>query len=304
MVPLIIDCDPGIDDALALFLAAASPELDLRAVTTVAGNRPLDITTANARRVLDLAGRVEVPVHAGCARPFAQDQARCNLVHGADGLGGALSTPSREPTEGHASDVLAAALLASAPNEMTVVAIGPLTNLALAEIRHPGVLRRSRQLLIMGGAAFCPGNITPSAEFNFYADPMAAHIVLSAGADVKLFGLDVTSKAVMPAQWIASLGNLQGRCGKVARAMLAAYAEQDPLLHDACPVAYLLEPKIFGGVHCSVSVDWRPGPTEGHTLAWDAARGDAPFPANALVLTDVHTSHLLELVHGRLDRLQ
>ena len=303
MTPIIIDCDPGIDDALALFLAAGSPELDLLAVTTVAGNRPVDITTANACRLLDLAGRQSVPVHAGCARPLAYPAPRCNLVHGADGLGGIALPLLRGPDPQHACDRLTQQLLQSAPGTLTLVALGPLTNLAMVEVKTPGALRRARALLIMGGAAFCPGNITPSAEFNFHADPLAAHVVMGAGAEVKLFGLDVTSRAVMPPEWIASLGERGTRCGAAAGAMLAAYAAVDPLLHDACPVAYLLDPEIFGGEPSAVSVDWRPGPTEGHSTVWPVTRDDKPFPPNAQVFTELAITRLLALVSERILRL-
>ena len=303
MIPIIIDCDPGIDDALALLLAAGSPEFDLLAVTTVTGNRPVDITTANARRILDLAGRETVPVYAGCARPLGDAQARCNLVHGEDGLGGIELPASRDASSGHAADLIARTLMESSPRTVTLVAVGPLTNLALAEIKTPGVLRRAHSLVIMGGAAFCLGNITPAAEFNFYADPLAAHKVLSAGADVKLFGLDVTSKAVMSPEWIASLGAPGTRCGTAANAMLTAYALADPLLHDACPVAWLIDPSLFTGEMCTVSVDWRPGPTEGQTLAWRVGREDKPFPPNAQVFTDLQTDRVLELVRERIARL-
>ncbi|ROZ62735.1 nucleoside hydrolase [Ramlibacter sp. WS9] len=303
MIPLIIDCDPGIDDALALLLAAGSVEFELLAVTTVAGNRPVETTTANARRILDLAGREDVPVHAGCARPLGAAAPRCNLVHGEDGLCGARLPPTRAAAPGHAADLITATLMQSPPNTVTLVAVGPLTNLALAEIKTPGVLRRARSLVIMGGAAFCPGNITPAAEFNFHADPLAAHTVLAAGADVKLFGLDVTSKAAMSAEWIESLGALRTRCGTAAAAMLTAYAQADPLLHDACPVAWLLDPTLFAGQQCSVSVDWRAGPTEGQTLAWQEERMDKPFPPNARVFVDLRTDRVLELVRQRIARL-
>jgi len=303
MTPLIIDCDPGIDDALALLLAAASPEFELLAVTTVTGNRPLDVTTRNACRLMALAGRSEVPVHAGCGRPIADAAVRCNLVHGEDGLGGVELPDGPDPAAGHASDVLASLLLGAPPQTIDVAAIGPLTNLALAELRHPGLLRRARSLLIMGGAAFRPGNVTPSAEFNFYADPLAAHLVLTAGADVKLFGLDVTSQVAMSAAWIESLAALDTRSAQAAHAMLAAYARFDPLLHDACPLVWLLAPELFGGKPCELSVDWRPGPTEGHTIAWEPKRRDRPFAANALVFTDVDADRVLGLVRERLARL-
>ena len=297
---VIIDCDPGIDDALALLLACASPEIELLGVTAVAGNRPVEVTGLNACRILDVAGRTAVPVFAGCARPLAYAAPRCNGVHGDDGLGGVRLATGREPGEEHASDFIANTLLAAEANSVTLVAVGPLTNLALAEIKHPGVLQRAKQLLVMGGAAFCPGNVTPSAEFNFYADALAAHIVMSAGAQVQLFGLDVTGKAAMPDDWIASFGEIDSRCGRAALGMLQSYAKHDPLLHDACPVAWLLDPTLFRGEPASVAVDWRPGPTEGQTCVWPLSRKDRPQATNAIVFTDVDGARLLALVRERI----
>jgi len=303
MTRLIIDCDPGIDDALALLLACGSPEFELLAVTTVAGNRPVAITAVNACRLLDLAGRHDVPVFAGAARPLTQAQPRCNLVHGEDGLGGVQLATDRSPAGEHASDFIARTLLSEPPGTVTLVAVGPLTNLALAEIKHPGLLLRAKSLLVMGGAAFQPGNITPCAEFNFHADPLAAHTVMEAGPQVHLFGLDVTSKAVMPDEWIASLAELDTRSGRAAYAMLKAYALEDALLHDACPVAWLLEPALFSGEPCAVSVDWRPGITEGQSCAWPMSRGQRPERMNAMVYTGVDGPRLLGLVRERLASL-
>jgi purine nucleosidase len=300
---VIIDCDPGIDDALALLLACASPEIELLGVTAVAGNRPLETTGLNACRILDAAGRTAVPVFAGCARPMAHPAPRCNGVHGDDGLGGVQLPTRRGPREEHASDFIANTLLAADPNSVTLVAVGPLTNLALVEIKYPGLLQRAKRLLVMGGAAFCPGNVTPCAEFNFYADALAAHVVMGAGAQVRLFGLDVTGKAHMPDEWIASFGRIDSRCGRAARDMLQSYAAQDPLLHDACPVAWLLDTTLFSGEPATVTVDWRPGPTEGHTCAWPMSRNDRPRAANAVVFTEVDTPRLLTLVRERIARL-
>jgi purine nucleosidase len=301
MTRLIIDCDPGIDDALALLLACGSPEFELLGVTTVAGNRPVDITSLNACRLLDLAGKNHVPVYAGAARPLTQAQPRCNLFHGEDGLGGVKLPTDRAPAAEHASDFIARTLLQEPTGTVTLVAVGPLTNLALAEIKHPGVLRRTKSLVVMGGAAFQPGNVTPCAEFNFHADPLAAHTVMDAGQHVHLFGLDVTSKAVMSNDWIASLAELDTRCGRAAHAMLEAYALEDALLHDACPVAWLLEPQLFSGEPCAVSVDWRPGVTEGQSCAWPTWR--APERMNAMVYTGVAGPQLLALVRERVARL-
>lgn len=300
---LIIDCDPGIDDALALLLACGSPEFELLGVTTVAGNRPVDITSLNACRLLDLAGREQVPVFSGAARPLAQAQPRCNLFHGEDGLGGVQLTATRRPADGHASDFIARTLLQEPAGTVTLVAVGPLTNLALAEIMHPGVLQRAKSLVVMGGAAFQPGNVTPCAEFNFHCDPLAAHTVMDAGQQVHMFGLDVTSRAIMSDDWIASLADLGTHCGRAAHAMLKAYALEDALLHDACPVAWLLEPALFTCEPCTVSVDWRPGVTEGRSCTWPLWYGQKPESVNAMVYTGVDGPRLFTLMRERLARL-
>lgn len=298
MIDVVIDCDPGIDDAIALMLAAGSPELHLLAVTCVAGNRPLAATTANAARLLALMGRSHVPVHAGCARPMAHAEARTNLFHGEDGLGGATLPEGRPHEALHAVDHLAALLNDAPPGQVTLIATGPLTNLALAEVKHPGTLRRAKQLLVMGGAVFCPGNVNEHAEFNFHADALAAHVVLGAGAPLTLFGLDVTSQVAMPADWIESFAALPGRSAAAAHAMLRAYASADPLLHDACPVAFAIEAALFGGEHHALAVDWAPGPTEGRVRALPA--GAAP---GGEVITRADTGRVLALVRERIATL-
>lgn len=300
---LIIDCDPGIDDALALFLAAGSAaELNLLGVTCVAGNRPVPTTAANARRLLDAAGCPEVPVYAGAARPLSGGEPKCNLVHGEGGLGGVVLPQSREPEAGHAVDQLVHLLLARPAGSVTLVAIGPLTNLALAERRHPGVLRRARQVLVMGGAVACAGNITPHAEFNFYADPDAAQAVLSAGAELVLFGLDVTSKAVMSDEWIASLADLPGRSALAAHDMLRAYAAMDPLLHDACPIAFMLRPELFRGEGWMLGVDCSTGPQSGQVRG-EPSTALPREGASVQVIFDVDRDGLLTLVRESLSRL-
>jgi len=298
MLNIVLDCDPGIDDALALLMAAASPSFNLLAVTTVVGNRPLDITAANARRLLDLAGRTEVPVYAGCARPMASPAARCNLVHGEDGLGG-VALPLARPVEAlHAVDHLAHLLQQEPAGSLTVIAVGPLTNLAMVEVKHPGLLRRARALLVMGGAAFRRGNVTEAAEFNFFVDPSAASVVLNAGAATTLFGLDVTQQAAMGKDWIASFGELGTRTGTAVQAMLAAYAFRDPLLHDACPVAYALQPQLFRGRVLKVDVERAHGAEEGRLRVLPHA--DLP---PTTVITDVDRDALLACVRAEIARL-
>jgi purine nucleosidase len=302
MKKIIIDCDPGIDDALALMLAAGSPGLDILAVTTVAGNRPVATTAVNGRKILDLAGRREVPVYAGAANPFGYTEARCNLVHGEDGLGGVDLGAASQLQAGHAVNRLIELLLEHEEHSIDLVATAPLTNLALAESLSPGILRRARRLVIMGGALRVPGNITPAAEFNFYADPLAAHMVLSAGAKVVLFPLDVTGAAVMSPAWIRSFDELGSASGRAAAGMLEAYAELDPLLHDACPVAWLIDPELFGGEAAVLQVDWRPGQTEGFVSAWFGEQTGDRTP-NVMAMTAVRNQELLDLVRSAIATL-
>jgi purine nucleosidase len=299
----LIDCDPGIDDALALLLAAASDELQILGVTTVAGNRMVETTADNACRVLDLAGLHGVPVHAGCSHALTLPRARTNEVHGEDGLGGVVLPRSRAATGQHAVDVIEQALLAEPAGRITLVALGPLTNLALAEIKRPGLLKRAQRVLVMGGAAFCDGNITPSAEFNFHADALAAQVVLGSGAQVLLFGLDVTRQAYMPPDWGEALGTLGNRCGPVARDLIRGIRRDRPLLHDTCPVAWLIAPELFGAERCRVEVDWRPGLTEGHLAAKRIALAREDFGSPVDVVTSVQSDALRDLLRQRLARL-
>ncbi|MFZ6776842.1 nucleoside hydrolase [Undibacterium sp. Ji83W] len=302
MKKIIIDCDPGIDDALALLLAASSDKLELLAVTTVTGNRPVAITARNARRILDAAGKMQVPVYAGAALPLGYAEARCNLVHGEDGLGGVGFGADRSVQTGHAATRLIELLLEHEEGSITLVAIGPLTNLALAERLSPGILKRARQLLIMGGALRCPGNVTPAAEFNFYADPVAAEIVITAEASIVLFPLDVTHQVVMSPEWIQSFSTIDTHCGRLAADMLEAYAKLDPLLHDACPVAYLFDSSLFEGEPCAVTVDCRHGPTEGYAMSWFGSQIEGRRE-NVQAITKVHDVALLTLVRSSINML-
>ena len=191
--PLIMDVDTGVDDALALLLALSSPEVELVGVSTVAGNVPLQRTTDNTLRLLQWAGRDDVPVYAGAGRPLVRDAVAADDVHGATGLGAAHLPEASTSPAGDGVEFLLNTLQAR-PGAVTLVATGPLTNLARAEAQVPGVLRQARQVIIMGGAVQVPGNITPTAEFNFYADPHAARQVLASEAEMVLVGLDVTEQ--------------------------------------------------------------------------------------------------------------
>jgi purine nucleosidase len=302
---LIIDCDPGIDDALALWLAAAAPEqVNLLGVTCVSGNRPVHTTGPNARKLLDAAGRADVPVYAGADQPLVLPAARSNLVHGGDGLGGVVFAPARPLEAEHAVDYLVRTIGGSSAGSITLMAVGPLTNLALAEQRQPGLLGRLARLLIMGGAVEHPGNVTPRAEFNFHADPHAAAQVLAATQGAEIYGLDVTSKVSMPAEWIESLATRQTTCGRAARDMLRSYAVVDALLHDACPMARLLDHGLFSGAPWALDVVCEAGEFEGAVRGRAWAAGQAVWAAGVhQVMFDVDADRLLALVAERIAAL-
>ena len=264
---VILDCDPGIDDSLAVWLALAADAIDLLAITTVAGNVPLTHTARNARRVCTLAGR-EVPVYAGCSRPLMRPSGvTAEEIHGDDGLGGvALPEPAFDLQPGHAVDYLVDTVMTLEPGEITLCAVGPLTNVALAVIKQPAVATRLREIVIMGGAAAEPGNVTPVAEFNIYVDPHAAQVVLDAGANVTLAPLDLTHQAIATAARRDRLRAQPGRVAETAAAMLDHYDVGDPALHDPCTIAYLLAPALFAGVDAHVQVECAAPLTLGQTV--------------------------------------
>jgi purine nucleosidase len=244
--PVLIDCDPGIDDAVALLLAWAAPEaIDLLAVTTVAGNVPLANTSANAVRLRELAGREETPVLAGCPRPLVRALVTAAHVHGASGLDGSGLPSASGVVDGrHAVDHLRDTVLAR-PGEVTIVAVGPLTNVAAAIVAAPEVATAAREIVIMGGAEGA-GNVTPHAEFNFHVDPHAARIVMESGARVVLHGLDVTRKARATSDWMDRVAVEGGAAGRAVAGMLRHYSGAGgAALHDALAVGWLLWPELF-----------------------------------------------------------
>jgi purine nucleosidase len=300
---IIFDCDPGVDDAVALLLALASPELGIEAITTVIGNVPLAQTTANARRICDLAGRYDIPIHAGCERPIMAPVDRGSSVHGGDGLGDiGLPQASGPPAPGHAVDVIIA-LLRQSPGAITLCPIGPLTNIALAFVKAPDVVPLVREIVFMGGAAFVPGNTTPAAEFNVAIDPHAAQIVLTAGAPLTMFGLDVTRKALITEAWLAELEEGAGPCARSAAAMMRSYGRGDLCLHDPCVIAHLIDPSLFTGIEARVEVDCTAGLNRGRSVAAVSERHRKTLPATCRVITEVSAPPLFALLAERLRRL-
>ena len=247
---MILDADPGVDDALAMMLALGSPELAVLGVCTVSGNVPLDIGTGNALKVLALLERNDVPVYPGAGRPLRREAVYATEVHGPRGLGdAALPLPGRSPSGDAVSFIVET--LSNRPGEVTLIAVGPLTNLALAEAQSPGVLKKAREVCVMGGAVDEPGNVTPAAEFNFFADPHAARQVMRSGASITLAPLDVTHRVALEASHLAGIpATPAGRFVKdaVRPAMEHSLRVQNRChfyLHDPLAVGLAIDPSLF-----------------------------------------------------------
>ena len=297
--PILIDCDPGHDDALALLLALASPEVELLGVTTVHGNTNLGQTTANALRVLELAGRADIPVAAGAAAPLVRESHVAEYVHGKTGLDGpALRPPQHAPLEQHAADFLAERL---GPG-VVLVPTGPLTNVALLLERHPGA--RPERIVLMGGAIGL-GNTTPAAEFNIWADPEAADRVFSSGIDLTMVGLDVTHKALLTPERTERL-RVAGQVGRVVAELIDFYSRYHsrqygwpgPPVHDAMAVAHVVDPGLLETAHRHVDVETGSELCRGRTVV-DLYQRLGADP-NAHVAVDVDAERFLDLLEGRL----
>jgi inosine-uridine nucleoside N-ribohydrolase len=299
--PILLDCDPGHDDAIALLLALASPELELLGVTTVAGNQTLEKTTANAIRVLDFVGRGDVPVAAGADRPLLRDQFVASYVHGETGLDGPdLPPPQRDPVPQHAVEFLAEKILLH-NGAVTLVPTGPLTNVALLLALHPDA--RPERIVLMGGA-IAEGNVTPAAEFNIWCDPEAAARVFASGIDLTMIGLDVTHKALFGAEHSAQLG---GRVGEMVRELLAfygsfhkeAYGWDGSPIHDAVAVAHVSHPDLVETLERGVKIDTESELSRGRTLV-DLWRR-AGWEPNCHVGVDIDADGFLDLLVRRLN---
>ncbi|MCU1617035.1 MAG: rihA [Frankiales bacterium] len=307
--PLVIDTDPGIDDALALLLAVASPEVDLRLVTSVHGNVEVGQTTENARRVLHLAGRADVPVAAGARESLVYPQPeRAGHVHGAGGLGGVELPPSPAPLDPRPAVVALADLLMTSVAPVTVAAIGPMTNLALLVTGFPEAAARIGRLVVMGGSAARGGNVTAAAEFNVWADPEAAQAVLSSTVPTVMVGLDVTLPTVLPAAGIARFA-AAGPVGATAAAMLGQYVQHarssygtdGVVVHDALALTEAIAPGTLGTVRRDVVVDTTLGAGRGQTLV---DRRSVSAAATAVdVAETVDSAAAVEFLIERLQRL-
>jgi purine nucleosidase len=285
--PIIIDTDPGLDDAVAILLAFAAPEeLEVLGIVAIAGNLPLAQTERNARRLCELAGRPDVPVYAGCARPMLQPLATAERIHGETARDRLLLPEPRMALQAlHGVDFLIERLRAAEPGAITLCALGPLTNIAMALVKAPDVAGKIGEVVIMGGAGFELGNVTPAAEFNIHVDPHAAAIVLDSGIPMTMIPLDVTHQVLTTPPRLAALRALGNRCGAAVAGLLAAFEKKRSpkfgargrALHDPCVVAYLLRPTLFGGREVNVAIETQSPLTMGMTVVdWWGVTGRKP----------------------------
>jgi len=311
---IILDCDPGHDDAVAILLALAAPQqIEVLGLTVVGGNVPLARTVDNALRVLMLAEREDVPVYGGCPRPLLREMVTAEHVHGESGLdtgsGQLLALPKIQAAEQHAVNYLVETIRASAHKTVTLVATGPLTNLAAAFVIAPDIIDRLYRVVCMGGAYHEPGNITPAAEFNIFVDPHAARAVVDSGVDLVLFGLDITHQMRITPSRLADIAKKGGRCGGVVADILEFFNQYDMSkygwdgapLHDPCTIAYLIDSTIFNGREMSVTVDINEGANLGRTVAdWYSVTDAKP---NATIITDGDSDRFFDLIVERLATL-
>jgi purine nucleosidase len=308
---VIIDTDPGQDDAVAILLALASPEdLEVAAITAVAGNVPLSLTSVNALKMVELAGRTDVPVYAGADAPMVRPLITAEYVHGATGIDGAdLPEPSTALGDGHAVDAIVDIVMGAKPNTVTLCPLGPLTNVGMAIEREPRVAGRIQEIVLMGGGFFEGGNTTPAAEFNIYVDPQAADIVFRSGAAITVMSLDVTHRALISPRHMGRFAGIDTAVGRAVHGMLEFYERYDVdkygieggPLHDPCVIAHLIDGSLFRGRHVAVSVETGSELTMGMTVVdWWGMTDDEP---NAIWMRDVDSDGFFDLLVDRLARL-
>lgn len=309
---LIIDTDPGADDVVALLLALASPEeLNVLAITTVAGNVRLDKTSRNARLAREWAGREDVPVYAGAPKPLVRTPIYAENIHGQEGLPGVtVHEPAKGLAEGNAVDYLINTLRKASPHSVTIAMLGPQTNLALALIQAPEITQGIKEVVVMGGAHFNGGNITPTAEFNLFADPHAAQVVLASGVKLTYVPLDVTHKILTSEQRLKQIEALNNGAGKLVKGILDEYVKADMVhyglpggpVHDASVIAWLLKPELFSGRQVNLVIDSRDGPTFGQTIAdWYGTLG---HDKNVFWVENGDAQGFFDLLSQRLARLK
>lgn len=308
---IIIDTDPGQDDAVAILLALASPaEIEVLGITAVAGNVPLPLTQKNARIICELAARPDVRVFAGCDRPMRRKLVTAEHVHGKTGLDGPqMADPVMPLEDGHAVDFIIETLRREPAHSVTLCPLGPLTNIATAFEKAPDIVGRVQQIVLMGGAYFEVGNITPAAEFNIYVDPEAAAIVFGSGVPLVVMPLDVTHKALTTRARVEAFRAIGNEAGRMVaewtdffeRFDMQKYGSEGAPLHDPCVIAYLLRPDLFTGRHINVEIETQSELTLGMTVAdwW----GVTKRPANALFVGGIDADGFYTLLTERIARL-
>ena len=308
---IIIDTDPGQDDAVAILLALASPEeLEVLGITAVAGNVPLTLTERNARIVCELAGRSDMRVFAGCDQPLRHSLVTAEHVHGKTGLDGPdLPEPTMPLAPGHAVDFIIDTLRMEPAGTVTLCPLGPLTNIATAFEKAPDIASRVQEIVLMGGAYFEVGNITPAAEFNIYVDPEAAEIVIKSDCKITIMPLDVTHKALVTKPRNDAFRALGTPVGIAVAEMTDFFERFDKEkydtagapLHDPCVTAYLLKPELFNGRHVNVEVETTSTLTRGMTVAdwWSVT----DRPPNAMFMGDLDADGFFTLLTDRLAQL-
>jgi len=308
---IIIDTDPGQDDAVAILLALASPEeIDVLGITCVAGNVPLTLTSKNARIICELARKPDVKVFAGCDRPLGRDLVTAEHVHGKSGLDGPdLPDPKMPLQDTHAVDFIIESLRGEPSGTVTLCPLGPLTNIAMAFEKAPDIMARVSEIVLMGGAYFEVGNVTPAAEFNIYVDPQAANIVFKSGVPITVMPLDVTHKALVTPERNNAFRTLATPVGIAVARMTdfferfdkEKYGSEGAPLHDPCVTAYLLAPELFSGRHINVEIETHSELTMGMTVAdWWGVSGRR---ANATFMGDIDADGFFSLLTERLARL-
>lgn len=308
MQKIIIDTDPGQDDAVAILLALAAPEIKVLGITAVAGNVPLALTEKNARIICELAGRPDIKVFAGAARPMKRELVTAEYVHGKTGLNGPeLWEPKMPLQPQHAVDFIIETLRST--DDVILCVLGPLTNIAMALTKAPDIAVRVKQIVLMGGGCFEGGNTTPAAEFNIYVDPHAAKIVFAAGIDLVVMPLDVTHKALATRPRVAAFAGMGTKVGRFTAEMLdfferfdmAKYGSEGGPLHDPNVIAYLLAPEIYTGRDVNIEIETASELTMGMTVVdWWGVTGRTP---NARYIRDLDSDAFFDLLVRRFKSL-
>ena len=307
---IIIDTDPGQDDAVAILLALASPEFEVLGITAVAGNVPLALTQVNARKICELAGKPDIKVFSGAIRPLVRNLVTAEHVHGKTGLDGPVLPDPKMPLQKQcAVDFIVETLMARDAGTVTLCALGPLTNIATALNREPRIASRIARIVAMGGGFFEGGNVTPAAEFNIYVDPQAARVVFEAGIPITLIPLDCTHQALTSAKRVAKFRDMPNKSGPAIAALLDFFGRFDEQkygtdggpLHDPCVIAWLLKPDLFQGRDVNVSIECESELTMGMTVIdWWRVTNRAP---NALVIRNLDADGFFKLLTERIARL-